>query len=479
MKTTDKTLTKFLSVFLIAAMIFTTIPFQASTVKAAGNGSSIAAAEDIAFNETRTITFTETKAKHFYKFTTPEQGVLTINSLDKNIAEGLYNMDYIVYDESGKAIWGNCKENYTDYNTADFETSVGLKAGTYTLEVKNGDFIYDSVEPLDISISFTPNKYCEIENNDFTATATPMELNQFYDVYYGNNDMELGLGEEDYFSFKAEKNKFYRVTITNFDVIRPTTIIFDAYNSKGEYVDDIYFDTKIDEEGNYISEFVATETDDYRIRIENYSEKQIHFKMKVSKCGYYPELPYDLNSRLSATKGGYDDVHLSWDKSDYATGYKIYSKKAGAKTYNYVGKTSNTYYNVKNLEDGVRYYFRMQPYYSDGTKDYQSNNYVYTNIWTLKKVATPAVYKPYKYVPNYVAVNWKKNNGSNYYEISRSTKKTGTYIISRSADPKDEFKTIRNRGYYYKVRAYDYIYVGDKEYKVYGPWSNVKYFKLR
>ena len=96
-------------------------------------------------------------------------------------------------------------------------------------------------------------------------------------------------------------------------------------------------------------------------------------------------------------------------------------------------------------------------------------------VTTLKKVSTPSAER---YSSSQVRVKWKNIGGESGYQISRSKSRNGTNIVSTYKTTKGTSKVVkatRNKGYYYKVRAYRMV--GDK--KVYAPWSNVKYYKLR
>ena len=96
------------------------------------------------------------------------------------------------------------------------------------------------------------------------------------------------------------------------------------------------------------------------------------------------------------------------------------------------------------------------------------------SIYTLKKLSTPRVSKS----SSKVKVSWTNISGETGYQISRSTKKTGTNIVATYKTTSGTSKTIsaaKGKTYYYKVRA-------DKEVggqKIYGPWSSVKSYKRK
>lgn len=168
--------------------------------------------------------------------------------------------------------------------------------------------------------------------------------------------------------------------------------------------------------------------------------------------------------------GGYDDVKVSWSKVTGAAGYYVSMKKDGASAYTNLGTTTKLSYVKKNLADGVKYTFKVVPYYKNGTVKVQSFYSKAASVTTLKKLAAP---KLTKVSAKKVKVSWINIAGETGYQISRSTKKTGTNIISTYATTTGKTKTLtveKNKKYFYKVRAYKTV---DGK-KIYGPWSDVK-----
>ena len=468
---------KLLSVLLAIALVITTVPFQSSIARAANNGNSFADAEVIQLNQTKTIPYVYDDEYYYCKFEIPEQGIVTVNTMDKKMKDDAYTISYSLYNSNGEALWSQYKSGYNSYNP-NFKASVGLAAGTYILCIENRSIPYRGDAPLDLRLDFKATQYCEIESNETIFNASPMELNQFYEAHFAGGNYSAQTGEYDFFSFPAEKGKFYRLTMKNYDEVAKTTMLFSIYDPQGESYISANFRDNIDKNGDHYYEFSTSQTGKYFIKVWNYHGKQVPYSLKVGKCPFYPELPYRLNSTLSTAKGGYDDVCLSWEASKGATGYQIYMKKYGDKGYKYVGKTAKTSYIAKDLADGSKYYFAVKPYYYNGENTYKAKGYKYTNIWTLKRVSTPSVKKYSKYSPNYVDVAWKKVPAAYRYEISKSTKKTGTYVVATTSSTSYTYlKTTLNKGYYYKVRAYAEVYKNGKYIKIYAPWSQVKYYK--
>ena len=182
--------------------------------------------------------------------------------------------------------------------------------------------------------------------------------------------------------------------------------------------------------------------------------------------------PTSVTAKLRRVSGGYDDVVFSWSKVKGASGYYVYYKKSTSKSYTQLTRTTGTTVTKKNLTDGAKYYFKVVPYVKVGDDRYQSDKYKTASIYTLKKVATPNVTKS----GSKVRVKWTNISGESGYQISKSTKKTGTKIVSTYKTTKGTYKKItakKGTKYYYKVRAYKLV---DGK-KVYGPWSSVKSYR--
>ena len=178
-------------------------------------------------------------------------------------------------------------------------------------------------------------------------------------------------------------------------------------------------------------------------------------------------------------------VKLEWKESTGASGYKVQYKSAkSSKTYT---KSVTTLSDVKNnLSCSKTYTFKVTPYFEDenGVKYMASSEMDSVKVTTAKAISKTVgqVYETSVEASSSssskVKVSWNNVSNEKGYQISRSSKADGTYIVKTVKSTSAKSTTVsggtKGTTYYYKVRAYRTV--GTK--KVYSDWSEPIAFTL-
>lgn len=182
-------------------------------------------------------------------------------------------------------------------------------------------------------------------------------------------------------------------------------------------------------------------------------------------------------------KSKYNSVLASWNAVKVAGAtvkYKVEYKVGSGKWKTAANGITKTSYTIKKLAAGKKVTVRVIPSVVVNGKTYSAAAKSSAGVYTLKKLSKPTVKKASK---TKIKVSWKNINGETGYQIYKSQKKSKGFKLAKtvksSKAKSTTFKVTKKKTYYYKVRAYKTVKVGGKTYKVYGPWSAVKSFKLK
>ncbi len=179
-------------------------------------------------------------------------------------------------------------------------------------------------------------------------------------------------------------------------------------------------------------------------------------------------------SSASAKLYGYDDVKFSWSKATGASGYAVYYKRSTSSSYTLLTRTTGTSVKKANLVDGVKYYFKVVPYYKSGDTRYVSTSYKTASVYTLKKMGTPTAATS----GTKAKISWKKINGATGYHVVQYKKKNGKYVKLAGYYTTGTYKLFtasKGATRYYQIRAYKTV---DGK-KIFGPWSAKRAYKRK
>ncbi len=437
---------KLISYVTAIAMLITVfnIPFLAyaaeSSVPAAQNGFGVAIGDHIEGGYTQVTT----------------DGIIIEDLYDENLddGEGPYHPFEITYGDEDAV-----PEGLITITSSNAEIAAPVLSKRIYDEAAD-DYYYEPQNDL------VATSKLEVDDEGFTT--------QYFDLYY------TGLGQATItmtFTYPDGET----VTMAEFPVIVKGVMIYmdeDRFVYNGnEQTPEI---TLEDWQGNVVDESNYTITYLGDKKTPGEQEVEISFVAEYTEYQdtlytYYeivPKAPTSVKLRLT----GHDDIRVSWDKSIGADGYYVYYKK-GTGSYQYLKRVTSLYATAKDLTDGAKYYFKVIPYVNVYDEKVTSTSYKTSGyIYTLKKVSTPKLSKS----GTKVKVSWTNISGETGYQISRSTKKTGTNIVATYKTTTGKSKTVKatkGKKYYYKVRAYRSYVVDGKTVKVYGPWSSPKAYK--
>lgn len=373
------------------------------------------------------------------------------------------------------------KEGETDrafsYGSARYNNNLGyiylkdsiyLTKGTYYIRLQE-DWLYERVS---YTLKFEVEEWENVSepNNYISEAIDIVDGKKYYGLIDGGyNNAGIECDDPDFYKVTTDVAGTYYVILKNVDIKTSNVYPFsiEAYDYEGEpvrcldgsgYID--FYDTGT----KTIIANIPKGTTYFCLRSNLYSGK---YELSVVK-----KLPAPKS--VSANLYGYNDVNVSWSEVAGATGYHVYYKKSSADEYSYLGDYLETSANIENLSAGGKYYIRVIPYKTAEAGTYDGNYKTSSAIYMLKKISTPKISKK----GSKVKVKWTNINGETGYQISKSTKKSATKVVSTYKTTKGTYKYItakKNKTYYYKVRAYKVV---DGE-KIYGPWSKVKAYKRK
>ena len=222
---------------------------------------------------------------HLYcynQFTVTETGMLHFRIDKINDSEGemcKYDIDLYRGDDIVAAF--RCTYS-VDLPKQYYDFYVGLKPGTYYLNLKPGFRVISGTFTANYSFSFEPMN-CEQEPNESKAQANQLIANQWMEAYYGNDGAAYTASQMDWFKYDMVAGNSYRIYIKNYEKITATTMIYNAYDPSGKRVFALSNENKssVDDEGNTYWDYVAEKSGTYYFKFYNYMKAQINYGIMI------------------------------------------------------------------------------------------------------------------------------------------------------------------------------------------------------
>ena len=432
-------------------------------------GTSFDSAVNMQFGRTYTYNWTidNDHLYHYAKFTVTDKGIVTLKVNKPYDAEGeVSNYEIIVMDEDGDYVYGNTgresKSNPRNY----YQFSLGLAPGEYYVSFELGFTVQSGTIEMNYEVTFEENDYVEIESNETAEEATELTLGMMHKAYFGNEYSDYG--NSDYWKFKTEEGKKYRLKFKNYSSIDETTTILESSLDIQEYK----LRNNIDNDGyNYI-EFTASSTATQYIWLHNYIKVQYEYGICVEEIKP-PTVGTVNNLSASVTT---DSVTLTWDAVPNATGYRIWLQDNETSEWKQLKLTSTNSFKHSGLQGSTKYYYAVQAYQDVANTRYLGE-YAYITAYTLKaptvgdiknfraQTTTNSIKLLWDAVPDATGYRiWLYNKELDKYELLEVTEKntythTGLKKATTYSYAVHAFQDFQGKTYYGK---YSYGYANTK-----------------
>lgn len=251
-------------------------------------------AESIQLDKQYNGTITESVPVHFYKFTLPQSGVLTINARSEEINRLYYNVDHSWDLDTGWYTYSNYNST-TGMNSA--EINWRLTAGTYYLGIGEG---YDNNDDsfgngeitagsfrFSLSLDGVGESFKEKDggSNNSIATASKISLNKTYIGQIAVND------EEDYFQFTLSGPALLTLSMP---VLTDGNIDYGIYGKNGEKICSSYLYQGGDTRSYHLTKGT------YYLRLSQRYQRMYKFKLTAKNVAEtFPDVDGEGNNTLA------------------------------------------------------------------------------------------------------------------------------------------------------------------------------------
>lgn len=194
----------------------------------------------------------------------------------------------------------------------------------------------------------------------------------------------------------------------------------------------------------------------YRVKTALKQGKKVYYSANSKTLLASVLIPGDV-SGLKNTASTTDSITLSWNKVPYATGYRVYSYDAAAKTYTYIAYTTTESVTLKNLKENTAASYAVKAYFLSGKDVAYSKNY----SSALECCTNPGEVSGLKEMENSAAVDsitvtWDAVENITAYELSYCAADGTEWKTVSVASNLNAYKLMKEEGvneYKFKIRA--------------------------
>lgn len=204
----------------------------------------------------------------------------------------------------------------------------------------------------------------------------------------------------------------------------------------------------------------------FPVTFEGYELTQFQLNNKtVGEFIEFPALKVLVTPAVNIKNNG-NSLTLSWESQDAATKYEIYRSTSKTVNFKKIADATEPEYEDKSLTYGTTYYYKVRACDSEKCTAYSN---------TLSGKITPSKVEGLNTLSVWTTqlkLGWTKFDNMTGYEIYRSTKINGRYILIARTNNVDNYTNTRlyaNTTYYYKIRTFKLV----GRTRVYGAYSDI------
>ncbi len=173
----------------------------------------------------------------------------------------------------------------------------------------------------------------------------------------------------------------------------------------------------------------------------------------------------------------YNQIDITWDKVNGATGYRVYRKEKGGSWKGLTNVTANTLaYSDKTAVTGTQYYYTVRAYRKVGT-GYVWGGFQNPGLTATAVLAQGSITEISSAADHSVTLRWAPVAGTTVYQIYVREGENENYIHLASTTSEINTYTQKNLKsgvtYYFKVRSYRTVAVNPSQYS-FGEFSEEK-----